>query len=189
MPFVAAVGWWLAMVIATMLPWTGRDARWLAFRALPALRQQAIAVFALAFLAVWAAAGAVALLAVAPWQGEPAAVAPALALAAAWQVAPARRRALRRCGVSRAPAIRGRRARADWARTGAVAGGRCVATCWAVMLPMAILHSPVLMLGAALVVAGERRPAPNPERRGGRPAEALALLAGAVAFAALAAVG
>ena len=56
------------------------------------------------------------------------------------------------------------------------------------MLPMAILHSPVLMLGAALVVASERRPAPNPERRGGRPNEALALLAGAALFATLAAL-
>jgi hypothetical protein len=189
MPFPAAVGWWVAMVIATMLPWTGGDTRWLAFRVLPDCRQQAIAVFALAFLAVWTAVGVAALVALEPWQGEPAAVAPALVVAAAWQVAPARRRVLRRCAVSRAPAIRGWRARADWARLGTVAGARCVTTCWAVMLPMAILHSPLLMLGAALVVASERRPAPNPERRGGRPGEALALLAGAAAFATLAAVG
>jgi hypothetical protein len=51
------------------------------------------------------------------------------------------------------------------------------------MLPMAILHSPVLMVGGALVVASERRSAPNPERRAGRPFEAMALLGLAVGFA------
>lgn len=188
MRFGAAIAWWTAMVIAAMLPWTSGDARWLAFRALPGHRQQAVAVFVLAFLTVWAAAGAVALLLVAPWHAELGGVAVALAVAAAWQVAPARRRILRRCGVSRAPAIQGLRARVDWARAGALAGWRCTATCWAVMLPMAILHSPILMAATALVVASERRPAPNPERRGGRPAEALGLLGGAALFAGLAAV-
>ncbi|MFL5888181.1 MAG: hypothetical protein ACJ76M_03760 [Solirubrobacteraceae bacterium] len=62
-------------------------------------------------------------------------------------------------------------------------GGRCIATCWALMLPMAILHSPVLTVGGALVVASERRSAPNPERRAGRPLEAMALLGLATGFA------
>lgn len=179
LPLGAAVAWWTAMVVAMMLPLTSADARWIAFRSLPSRRQFAVASFAAGFLAVWALAGAVALLATAPVQGEPPALAVALAVAAGWQVAPLRRRALRRCAAIRAPAIRGWRAPADCARAGAVVGGRCIATCWAVMLPMAILHSPVLMAATALVVASERRPGPNPDRRGGRPAEALALLAGA----------
>jgi hypothetical protein len=47
-------------------------------------------------------------------------------------------------------------------------GGRCVVTCWALMLPMAIEHHPALMVGAARVLASERRRGPNPERRAGR---------------------
>jgi hypothetical protein len=170
------------MVTAMMLPWVAADARWLALRSLPAMRRRAIGVFAGTFLLVWALAGAVELTAMAPLGGSGAAVAVALAAAAAWQVTPTRRRVLRRCGALRAPAIRGPRAALAWARSGAISGGRCVATCWALMLPMAILHSPVLIVGAALVIASERRPGPNPERRAGRSAEALVLLGMAVGF-------
>jgi len=181
-----AVVWWTVMAAATILPWLVADARWIALRSLPRLHHRAIAVFAGAFLLIWTLVGAAAIAATAPLHEASTAVAIALALAAAWHVTPARRRVLRRCAISRAPAIRGPRAAVDWARSGAVAGGRCVTTCFALMLPMAILHSPVLMIGAALVVASERRPGPNPERRAGRPAEALALLGLAVGFALLA---
>jgi hypothetical protein len=179
----AALLWWTAMITAMMLPLVAADARWLAFRSLPRLRRRAITVFVATFLLVWALAGAVGLTAMAPLHGSLPAVVLALAVAAAWHVAPVRRRVLRRCGALRAPAIRGPRAALDWSRSGAVAAGRCIATCWALMLPMAILHSPALMVGGALVVASERRSAPNPERRAGRPVEAMALLGLAVGFA------
>jgi hypothetical protein len=55
------------------------------------------------------------------------------------------------------------------------------------MLPMTIVHQPLVMVGTALVVASERQPAPNPEFRGGRPHEAF-VLAAAAALTALAAV-
>ncbi len=114
---------------------------------------------------------AIALLA--PVRGEPLAVALALALAAGWHCAPQRRRLLRRCGILRAPAVHGARAVADWARGGLRVGARCVGTCGALMVPMAIVHHPALMVGAALVLVSERRPGPNPERRAARPLEAL----------------
>ena len=181
-----ALAWWTTMVTAMMLPWLAPDARWLAFRSLPRLRHRSIAVFAGAFLLVWTVFGAAALVAMAPVNGVSAAAAMALVVAAAWQVAPARRRMLRRCGALRVPAIRGARAGLDWARSGAVAGGRCVAICWALMVPMAIVHSPVLMVGTALMIAGERRAGANPERRAGRPVQALALLGLGMGFAVLA---
>ena len=169
----ALVGSWALMVVAMMLPLARKRARWLAFRSLRARRQHAVAVFTLAFLAVWVAAGVVAIALLAPVRGEPVAVAVALALAACWHRAPARRRLLARCGVLRAPAVRGVRAVGDWARGGARVGARCVGTCGALMLPMAIVHHPALMVGAALVLVSERRPGPNPERRAGRRLEAL----------------
>jgi hypothetical protein len=57
------------------------------------------------------------------------------------------------------------------------------------MAPMAIAHHPALMLGAALVVASERRQAPDPETRGGRPHEALAIGGAALAVAAWSVLG
>jgi predicted metal-binding membrane protein len=175
------------MAVAMMLPLARSPARWLAFRSLRSHRQAAIAVFAASCMAVWVAAGAVLVVVLGPVRGSLPAVAAALAVAAAWQVAPARRRLLRRCGTATAPAIRGRRAVADWSRGGARAGARCVGTCWAVMAPMAIVHHPALMALAALVVFGERRAGPNPERRGGRPFEARVLAAAAAAVLVLAA--
>lgn len=189
MPYGALLGSWALMAVAMMVPLARKRARWLAFRSLRARRQHAVATFAAGFLAVWLAAGAIAIALAEPVRGEPWAVAGALALAAWWQRAPARRRLLRRCGVLRAPAVHGARAPADWAHGGLLIGARCVATCGALMLPMAIVHHPALMLGAALVVTSERRRGPNPETRGGRRREAvwIAAAAGAVAGIAVAA--
>ena len=183
MSTAALVGSWTLMAVAMMLPLVRKRARWLAFRSLPARRQRAVAAFTATFLAVWVAAGLVAIALLEPVRGEPAAVALALALAAGWQCAPARRRLLVRCGALRAPAVRGARAVADCGRGGLQVGARCVATCGAIMLPMAIVHHPALMVGAALVLVSERRPGPNPERRAGRRLEAIWLGAAALVAA------
>jgi len=119
----------------------------------------------------------------APVRGEAGAVAIALALAAGWHCAAQRRRLLRRCGILHAPAVHGARAVADWGRGGLLVGARCVGTCGALMLPMAIVHHPALMAGAALVVVSERRPGPNPERRAVRPLEALWIAAASLVAA------
>jgi hypothetical protein len=174
---------WTAMAVAMMLPLARPQVRWLAFRSLPRHRHRSVAAFSLAYVLVWTAAGAVAIAALRPVHGAALAVAAALALAALWHRAPLRRRLLMRCGVRRVPSVAGWRARVDWLRTGAGAGARCVATCGPLMLPMAVAHQPALAVGAALVVASERRPGPNPERRAGRRLEA-ACLAGAAALVA-----
>jgi hypothetical protein len=186
MSYGALLGWWAAMVVAMMLPLVRGQARWLALRSLRRHRQKAVALFAAAFVATWVAAGAVALAVLGPVRGEPAAVALALAVAACWQCAAPRRRLLRRCGVLRAPAVHGPRAVADWGRAGVLSGGRCVVTCGALMAPMAIVHSPALMVGTALVLVSERGRGPNPETRGARRLEALWIGAAALATAALA---
>lgn len=186
MSYPALLGSWVLMVLALMLPLVRKQARWLAFRSLRARRQQAVAVFTGTYVVVWVAAGAVAIALLEPVRGELAAVAVALAMAAWWQRAPARRRLLRRCAVQRAPAVHGLRALADQGRAGLRAGSRCVGTCWALMLPMAIVHHPALMVGAALLLVSERRRGPNPETRGARRLEALWLGAAAVVAAGLA---
>jgi predicted metal-binding membrane protein len=187
-PFTAALGWWAVMVTAMMLPLVRRHARWLALRTLPATRVPAVAVFAMSHLGVWMAAGAVVIAATAPVRGSAAAVAAALLLAAAWHAAPARRRLLRRCAAARAPGITGWRAVSDWTRMGAQAGARCVGTCWALMVPMAVVHHPALLAGATLLLYGERRHGANPERRAGRITDAC-WLAGAGVVTGLLAAG
>jgi predicted metal-binding membrane protein len=177
------------MVVAMMLPLAGAQARWLGLRTLRRDRHRAIATFAAGYLVVWVALGALALAALAPVAGEPEALAATLAAAAVWHVAPPRRRLLRRCAAGTVPAIRGWRAPVDWLASGVRAGMTCVATCGVLMLPMTVAHHPVLMLGAALVIAAERRSGPNPERRAGRPREALCLAAAAGVTLAAAAAG
>jgi predicted metal-binding membrane protein len=180
---------WALMVVAMMLPLVREQARWLALRSLRRDSRRVVATFTLAYLALWVAFGAVAIAVLEPVRGSLWAVALALAVAAVWQCAPARRRLLRRCGVQRAPAVHGRRALADRLRAGLLAGRRCIGTCGPLMAPMAIAHHPALMVGAALVVAGERRQAPDPETRGGRRGEALAIGAAALAVAAWSVLG
>ena len=177
------LGSWAVMVVAMMLPLVRGQARWLALRSLRRRRQHAVATFTVAFLVVWLAFGALAVALLGPVRGELWAVALGLAAAALWQAAPARGRLLRRCATQRAPAVRGSRALRDWAGGGLRSGRRCVGTCAPLMLPMAVAHHPALMVGAALVIASERRRAPNPETRGGRRLEALWIGAAAVAAA------
>ena len=190
-PATPATAWWVLMVVAMMLPIVRVQARWLAARSLRRMRQRVIATFAASYLLVWTLAGALALPLLGPVQGDLVALAAALAIAAAWQASPPRRRLIQRCGSIRAPAIRGPRAVAGWVKAGGVTGARCVGTCWAVMLPMAVVHHPVVMVFCAAVMFNERRPAPNADTRGARPFEAhvLAAAAFAVLFAALVRAG
>src|SRR5919107_4725893 len=188
-PYSTALAAWTVMAAAMMLPLARKEARWLAFRSLRRRRRAAVGVFAATHLSVWALAGAVAVAALAPLHGDLLATGAALVGAAAWHGVPARVRVLRRCASTRAPAIRGWRAAADWSRAGAVSGARCVATCGALMVPMAVVHHPALMAAGALAVAAERRRGPNPERRAARPRDiaGLACAGTALALVALAA--
>jgi predicted metal-binding membrane protein len=188
-PYAASLAAWTVMATAMMLPLARKEARWLAFRSLPSRRRAAVGVFAAAHLSVWALAGVPAVAALAPLHGDVLAAGVALIAAAAWHGAPARVRVLRRCASTRAPAIRGWRATAAWWRAGVVSGARCVVVCWALMVPMAIVHHPALMAGTAVAVAAERRRGPNPERRAGRPVDVLWLSCAGTALALVALSG
>jgi Predicted metal-binding integral membrane protein (DUF2182) len=180
----AAFVWWLLMVVAMMVPLAGKDARWLAHRTLARRRARVVALHVIGYTLVWLSAGAAVVAAVdvaEPARGMTALV---LAAAAAWHVTARRRQALRRCGAGRVSAVEGFRADTDCLHAGMRTGWRCLVTCGLAMAAMAASHNPALMAGVAGVSANERRRAPNPERRIGRPREAAALLALAVAVAA-----
>ena len=180
--FTTALAWWMLMIAAMMLPLISKQARWLAFRSLRRRRHATVALFAGAYLLVWVAVGALVIGLVEQLYGDLLVVTTALGVAACWHVAPVRRRLLRRCGASRAPTVTGWKWWADCIRSGVRAGTRCVGTCWALMIPMGIVHHPALMLGATLALVGERAPGPNPERRAGRALEALCVAGAALAL-------
>ena len=118
---------WGAMVVAMMLPVVAPAARQVALRSLWHRRHRALAGFVLGYLAVWLAVGGVFVAVV----RVPLAI--VLLAAALWQVAPARRRAMRRCGALPPCALRDR----DCVEAGVRLGGRCVFTCAPVMAAMA----------------------------------------------------
>jgi Predicted metal-binding integral membrane protein (DUF2182) len=172
------------MVAAMMLPLAMRDARWLAHRSLARRRRRTVALHFVGFFVIWSAVGVTvcaAVLAIDASTTGTAAV--ALMGAAAWHVSPPRRRAFRRCGSGRAPAIRGLRADVDCVVAGVRTGQTCLITCGVAMSAMTAGHSLALMGAVALIGVSERRAAPNPEERAGRSAEAIALAAIAVAVA------
>lgn len=174
---------WALMVVAMMMPFVLPQARWLAVRSLRRRRGRTLAAFTAGYLVVWCAVGVAAQVALAPVAGSGWVVPLLLVVAAGWHRSGWRRTALARCGGLRAPAIRGWRAVGDCARSGVETGGRCVLTCGAVMLPMAVAHDLMLMVPLFLVTAHERRPGPNPELRAGGAAGAVALLGLAAAVA------
>ena len=187
---VGAGGGWMLMAVAMMVPVAAPHARRVGLRSLWPRRHRAVAAFLAAFVAVWAAFGLVTAvpLAASGLHPPPVAVAVALVLAAAWQVAPPRRRALRRCESPRPAPVHRRAADRACLAAGARAGRRCAFTCGPVMVAMALGHGAWLMAGLTAVVLSERRRGPNPERRAGRPHEAVALLALAAAALAVPAV-
>jgi hypothetical protein len=192
LPFTTAwvTGWthWAVMVLAMMLPLLAGHVHTVATRSLWSRRHRASAVFVVAFVSVWFAAGG-ALVAAGSLLPDPRVwVPPVLLAAAACHVAAPRRRLLRRCTSLRLGHPRGIDADLDCARAGLRSAVRCVGTCGPMMAAMALSHSLLLMTALAMVLVGERSRGPDPLRRAGRPREAWALLALAVLAGAWAAV-
>ena len=159
-PLLVAAGW-LAMSTAMMLPGALPAARHLALGALWSRRQQTVGIFLGAYIAVWAAFGAVAHAALWAVEGAPgveaAALLPAaLATAAAWQLTPQKWYAARACHLL--PPLPPRGVKADVACS-AVAlryGSQCVVSCWPTMLAMVAAgheHLGLMALLTAIVVA------------------------------------
>jgi predicted metal-binding membrane protein len=148
---LSAVGHWLLMSAAMMLPSTVPAVRHTAFNSLRHRRHRAVAVFAAAYLAVWLAFGAVGGPLVS-WLGRPSAnvLAAALGIAATWQLTRYKRRFLRACGVTVPLPPRGLKADAACARYGLRYGAACVGSCWALMGVMLVATRYALPLMALL---------------------------------------
>ena len=134
---------WALMSVGMMLPVVLPAVGYVGLNSLRRRRGRAMAIFVGVYLALWIAFGLAALAAVgwlrAAGVEERRLLAGALALAALWQVAPAKRRALFRCRqTSPLPPV-GLRADLGSARFALLQGGRCLGSCWALMLVMAAL--------------------------------------------------
>lgn len=182
-----ALAQWVLMVGAMMLPVLTPRARLIALRGLRQRRHQAIAAFAVGYLAAWTFAGGVLIMLVrVTGLAGIGPVVLCLLMAAAWHCAPPRRSAVRQCGRLPTLALTGVRAHLDCVTAGALAGRSALWTCGPAMSAMCFVHAPVLALGIAGVLLAENRAGPNPEQRIGSAAQAggLVMLAGLVALTA-----
>jgi predicted metal-binding membrane protein len=169
-----ALGHWLLMIGAMMVPMTAAALRIVALRSFRERRRRALTLFMLAYVAIWCAvaplylAGALAV----HVAGGGAVLLPlalAFAAAAAWQGSAAKQKALRRCHRTMPLPPTGRRADLACLRYGFDHGRSCLASCWALMLiPAASGHHPALMLAAAAAAVAERMgPMGMPDRTAG----------------------
>ncbi len=154
-------GWGL-MTVAMMPPLAIPRIRHGASRSFAARRDRAIAAFLAGMLARWLLVGLVALPALASVPailfGVPKVVAAGLLIAAAWQLAPIKRAALARCHRTIPLSAVGWRADRDCFRFGLTYGLNCLASCWALMLVMALAsHGPLVSLCGQFVALTERR--------------------------------
>lgn len=169
-----ALGHWLLMIGAMMVPMTAAALRIVALRSFRERRGRAMGLFLAGYIAVWLAVAPLYLVGalaahVATGGALLLPLGMALGLAAAWQASAAKQRALRLCHRTVPLAPSG--LRADWAclRFGVDHGRYCLASCWALMLiPAASGHHPALMLAAAAVAIAERLgPMGRPDRTAG----------------------
>jgi len=151
---------WSLMVVAMMVPQVAASVRMVAARSLWRRRQRAVITFLSSYVLVWSVVGWATLAVVTPWLGSvasPMAATMALLLAAAWQTTSVKQRALMACHRTAPLAPHGWRATRDCAHYGLVAGLRCAASCWAMMLACAFAHHSVLVMAVASGVGWAER--------------------------------
>lgn len=148
-----------AMIVAMMLPLVIADVRNVARSSPWRRRHRAVAVFVVAYLAVWMLAM---LVIDAAWRlassrmESATAAAGVIIVAVMWEIARANRHHGANPPTTRR-AARGWRADAECARAGAIIGGRCVGACWALMAAcVAFAHSVPVMIGIFVVQPGGR---------------------------------
>lgn len=147
------------MTAAMMGPLALPVARHVAQNSLRARRGQAVLLFLGSYLAVWTtfSLAALAIIAVGGAAAVSRATGPWLvlalvAIAVGWQLSATKRRILRTCQRPIPLPARGRAATVGSIRFGVVFGGRCIASCWALMLLLAIPSDNHLLW--AIVVTG-----------------------------------
>lgn len=181
---------WALMATAMMLTTAMPAVRHVAINSLYWRRRRAVVEFLAVFLGIWVVFSALVLGLLSAWRPASSAIllAAVLALAALWQLTSLKRRALRACHRPRALPPYGWRATAGVARFGLTNGGACLASCWAMMLSMAVVSSPMLLwmaLFTGLITAEKLTLKPG---RAARRVSAL-LAAGAICAATFAALG
>jgi predicted metal-binding membrane protein len=152
---------WGVMAVAMMVPGVLPAVHYIALASLWKRRQRAVAVFLASYLSVWLAFGVLALEAVDAFTGlshvGPTALLPlVLVVGAGWELTPQKQRSLRACHLVDPPPPRGWKADAGCARAGLTYGLRCVRSCWALMLAMAVgghASLPLMLLLTAIVAA------------------------------------
>jgi predicted metal-binding membrane protein len=160
--FLHSVGLWVLMATAMMLPTALPAARSISLNGKWKRRQRGPALFAVGYLAVWSAMGALLLSAVwliGPKADGPLAVSGALAVAAAWEPTRWKRLCLRACHRSRSLPPDGWRADRASVREGIRNGVWCTASCGPMMAAMAVAPHSVglsLMLLLSAVVSAEK---------------------------------
>lgn len=174
---------WALMLVAMMLPGALPAVRHVAANSLCWRRGRAVALFLMAYGAVWLVVGGALLAAatVAATRAPAAVLAGALVVAAGWQLTVFKRRAVRDCHRSTPLPPSGWPATRGVVRFGAVYGGACVRSCWALMAVMAVASSWMVVWMLALTVAA------SVEKLAVKPRRTTRTLAGALGVAALAA--
>jgi predicted metal-binding membrane protein len=185
---LAALSDWTLMTVAMMAPVTLPAVRHVGFNSIRRRRQWAMALYFAVYVGVWVAFGALVL------AGERLAretfgfdgrvlLALALAIAAGWQLTRVKRQALFRCRRTVPLPPIGLRADMGCARFALQQGWRCMISCWALMVVMAVVGHYGLMWMVALTVLIMVEELTLLGRRLLRPsAIALTLAAGLVAF-------
>jgi predicted metal-binding membrane protein len=160
MEFPDSIALWAVMAAAMMLPTTLPAARSIALNGRWNRRHRGQALFAVGYLAVWSAFGALALTAawlIGPKAVGALAVSALLATAAAWELTRRKRFFLRACHRVRALPADGWRADRACVGEGLRNGLQCAGACGPMMLPMALApHALWLMVVLFGVVVGEK---------------------------------
>ena len=148
---LAATPMWALMSAAMMVPAAIPGVQHVALHSLYWRRRRAMVEFLTAFLAIWLAFSVFALGALTSWGPAHSAIAlaAALAVAALWQLTPWKWRALRACHRPSPLPLRGWRATLGTARFGLLNGSACLASCWAIMVAVALAGAPTLLWMAA----------------------------------------
>jgi predicted metal-binding membrane protein len=163
-----AIGGWALMSVAMMVPVTLPAIRHVGLNSIRRRRQWAMAVYVASYLAVWVMFGVLTLTLV--WAlrstgsgstgpDDHQLVVGALTIATGWQLTTWKRRAVLACQRTVPLPPTGWRADYGCAHFGIRQAGRCVLSCWPLMLLMAVLGHSNLVVVAALTVGivAERR--------------------------------
>lgn len=157
---LAALSDWALMSVAMMAPVTLPAVRHVGLNSIRRRRQWAMCLYFTVYVAVWVAFGVVALAVTRLARGTLGVDARVLlgltlAVAAAWQLTRVKRRALFRCRRTVPLPPVGLRADAGCARFALRQGWRCVTSCWALMLVMAVVgHSSIVWMTALTALTG-----------------------------------